>query len=300
MLRGRAQPERAVRARPTSIPARYGVIVEAGFRRGVLLPALTGVDTVDAQVGIALQKAGIAADEAVRRAAVRGRDPIPRRRRARPYLRAATTAAGDAGRMTEAPPVVALFGATALGKSDVARRARRRLDADIVVADSMQVYEGLPIVTNQPGARRGRARATTVGLGPRRMTSPWPSTPAWPTRSSTTCLPPAARWSSRAAPGCTSEPPSATSSSRRRRTRERRAALRALGARPGGAGRRARRAAPDAGARRPAQRAPRHPRPGGALHAGRPPGRTADGASSGRPAAALRAPARRARAGRRP
>lgn len=44
-------------------PAVYGVIVEAGFRRGVLLPALEGVETVDAQVGIALQKAGIAPDQ---------------------------------------------------------------------------------------------------------------------------------------------------------------------------------------------------------------------------------------------
>ena len=44
-------------------PARYGVIVQAGFRRGVLLPALAGVDTVEAQVGIALQKAGIGAEE---------------------------------------------------------------------------------------------------------------------------------------------------------------------------------------------------------------------------------------------
>jgi AmmeMemoRadiSam system protein A len=44
-------------------PRCYGVVVEAGFRRGVLLPALAGVDTVGAQVAIALQKAGIAADE---------------------------------------------------------------------------------------------------------------------------------------------------------------------------------------------------------------------------------------------
>jgi len=43
-------------------PQAYGVIVEAGFKRGVLLPALAGVDTVEAQVGIACQKAGIAAD----------------------------------------------------------------------------------------------------------------------------------------------------------------------------------------------------------------------------------------------
>jgi AmmeMemoRadiSam system protein A len=43
-------------------PAVYGVIVESGSRRGVLLPALEGVDTVEQQVGIALQKAGIGAD----------------------------------------------------------------------------------------------------------------------------------------------------------------------------------------------------------------------------------------------
>lgn len=66
--------------------------------------------------------------------------------------------------MTDEPPVVALFGATALGKSDVALELAARLEADIVVADSMQVYAGLPIVTNQPDAgARGRARYHLVG-----------------------------------------------------------------------------------------------------------------------------------------
>ena len=40
-------------------PRRYGVIVVAGARRGVLLPDLPGIDTVERQLGIALQKAGI-------------------------------------------------------------------------------------------------------------------------------------------------------------------------------------------------------------------------------------------------
>jgi AmmeMemoRadiSam system protein A len=40
-------------------PRRYGVIVKAGGRRGLLLPDLEGVDTVEEQVGIAMQKAGI-------------------------------------------------------------------------------------------------------------------------------------------------------------------------------------------------------------------------------------------------
>jgi len=64
-----------------------------------------------------------------------------------------------------APPVVALFGATALGKTDVAVALAERLRADIVVADSMQVYEGLPIVTNQPDeAQRARARYHLAGF----------------------------------------------------------------------------------------------------------------------------------------
>jgi AmmeMemoRadiSam system protein A len=44
-------------------PARYGVIVAAGFRRGVLLPDLPGIDSVALQLDIALQKAGIAPGE---------------------------------------------------------------------------------------------------------------------------------------------------------------------------------------------------------------------------------------------
>jgi AmmeMemoRadiSam system protein A len=38
---------------------RYGVIVQAGGRRGLLLPDLEGVDTVKDQVSIAMHKAGI-------------------------------------------------------------------------------------------------------------------------------------------------------------------------------------------------------------------------------------------------
>jgi len=41
----------------------YGVIVNKGRRRGLLLPNLEGVNTVDEQVSIALQKAGIDENE---------------------------------------------------------------------------------------------------------------------------------------------------------------------------------------------------------------------------------------------
>lgn len=44
-------------------PKRYGVIVSCGTRRGLLLPALDGVDTVAQQVDIARQKGGIRAEE---------------------------------------------------------------------------------------------------------------------------------------------------------------------------------------------------------------------------------------------
>ena len=47
-------------------PRKYGVIVEAGFRRGLLLPDLEGVDTVDYQIEICRRKAGIAPDEPIK------------------------------------------------------------------------------------------------------------------------------------------------------------------------------------------------------------------------------------------
>lgn len=42
---------------------RYGVVVTKGYRRGLLLPNLSGVDTVEEQVAIAKQKAGIKEEE---------------------------------------------------------------------------------------------------------------------------------------------------------------------------------------------------------------------------------------------
>jgi len=47
-------------------PKKYGVIVESGLRRGLLLPDLEGVDSVDYQIDICCQKAGIMPDEAVK------------------------------------------------------------------------------------------------------------------------------------------------------------------------------------------------------------------------------------------
>lgn len=47
-------------------PKKYGIIVQSGMRRGLLLPDLEGVDTVDAQISICRQKAGIFPDEPIK------------------------------------------------------------------------------------------------------------------------------------------------------------------------------------------------------------------------------------------
>lgn len=66
-----------------------------------------------------------------------------------------------AGRPSPPTPrrVLGLFGPTASGKSAVAEAIARRVPAELVSADSMQAYRGLPILTNQ---------------GPGRLVGIWP------------------------------------------------------------------------------------------------------------------------------
>ena len=47
-------------------PKKYGVIVSSGYKKGLLLPDLEGVDTAEEQVDIARRKAGIYPDEKVK------------------------------------------------------------------------------------------------------------------------------------------------------------------------------------------------------------------------------------------
>jgi len=47
-------------------PKKYGVIVSSGYKKGLLLPDLEGVDTVEYQIEIAKRKAGIYPDEKVK------------------------------------------------------------------------------------------------------------------------------------------------------------------------------------------------------------------------------------------
>jgi len=57
--------------------------------------------------------------------------------------------------------VIGLFGPTASGKSDVAAAVTELLPAEVVSADAMQVYDGLPILTN-----RSPHRERLVGMWP--------------------------------------------------------------------------------------------------------------------------------------
>jgi tRNA dimethylallyltransferase len=63
-----------------------------------------------------------------------------------------TAPRADARRSEAASPVevVAVFGPTASGKSAIAEAIADVLGTEVVSADAMQVYRGLPILTNQP------------------------------------------------------------------------------------------------------------------------------------------------------
>ena len=71
--------------------------------------------------------------------------------------------------MPEFPEVLAIFGPTASGKSAVAEMLAERFGTEVVSADALQVYRGLPILTNQPArptrlvAIRGLDEEMSVG-----------------------------------------------------------------------------------------------------------------------------------------
>jgi tRNA dimethylallyltransferase len=61
---------------------------------------------------------------------------------------------------TARPTVLGIFGPTGSGKSAVAVEVAQRIPAELVSADSMQIYGGLPVLTNQD------AGARLVGIWP--------------------------------------------------------------------------------------------------------------------------------------
>ena len=111
------------------------------------------------------------------------------------WTRSSRPCAGDP------PDVIAVFGPTASGKTAVAEALADRLDTEVVSADAMQVYRGLPVLTNQ-----SERPARLVGMWPlaheasvgevenvwlmRRSTSSSRHTvsPSWPEGRGSTCV----------------------------------------------------------------------------------------------------------------
>ena len=59
-----SEPER-IESRNELDVKRYGVIVSSGSKRGLLLPDLDGVDSVDEQISIAMKKGGISSHDRI-------------------------------------------------------------------------------------------------------------------------------------------------------------------------------------------------------------------------------------------
>lgn len=65
------------------------------------------------------------------------------------------------------PLVVAVFGPTGSGKTDIAVDVARRLGTEVVNCDPAQCYSGFPILTNKPGPEHD-------AVAPHRMVGLWP------------------------------------------------------------------------------------------------------------------------------
>lgn len=68
--------------------------------------------------------------------------------------------------MTEPAAVLAIFGSTGSGKTDVAVRVARLLDTEVVNADPAQCYRGLALLTNQPTLEHD-------SIAPHRLVGTW-------------------------------------------------------------------------------------------------------------------------------
>jgi len=59
-------PPEPVKSKAELDPKKYGLIVQCGYRRGLLLPDLEGVKDVQSQIDICLQKGGISSAEPIK------------------------------------------------------------------------------------------------------------------------------------------------------------------------------------------------------------------------------------------
>lgn len=78
-----------------------------------------------------------------------------------------TVPTGDASGTADRPEVVAIFGATGSGKTEVAVRIAARLGTEVVNCDPAQCYRGLPLLTNQP-------TAADDAIAAHRLVAVWP------------------------------------------------------------------------------------------------------------------------------
>ena len=114
--------------------------------------------------------------------------------------------------MTAPPPVIAVVGATATGKSDLAVELALRLGGEVVNADAMQLYRGMDVgtakltpgraagVSAPPARRAGRDRGgqprRLPAARPRRHRRRWPraGSRCWPAGPGCTCGPRSTSW----------------------------------------------------------------------------------------------------------
>ncbi|KAK1825886.1 IPP transferase-domain-containing protein [Podospora conica] len=70
-------------------------------------------------------------------------------------------------------PLVVIFGSTGTGKSDLAVELATQFNGEVINADAMQMYEGLPVITNQisPEEQRGVPHHLIGNIGLRQ--DPW-------------------------------------------------------------------------------------------------------------------------------
>ncbi|PFH60574.1 hypothetical protein XA68_10741 [Ophiocordyceps unilateralis] len=84
-----------------------------------------------------------------------------------------TTSSTTAARSPPTEPLVVVLGSTGTGKSDLAVELASRFDGEIINADAMQLYNGLPVLTNKmPSAsRRGIPHHLLGHISP--LDPPW-------------------------------------------------------------------------------------------------------------------------------
>ena len=76
------------------------------------------------------------------------------------------------------PTLIVLLGPTGVGKTEFSLRLAERLHAEIISADSRQLYADIPIGTAAPTAASEPSGSKTTTAPPATKKKPWPSSAA--------------------------------------------------------------------------------------------------------------------------